>query len=116
MKDIQNREDIVKLVTDFYGQIMIDEILSPFFKDLNLEVHLPKMVDFWAFVLLDEVGYTTNVTDKHIKMALNKTHFDQWIFLFNLTLNNLFKGEKVEKAKQRASLIGWTIESKINGK
>lgn len=114
MRDIENREDIVKLVDQFYTKIMKDDLLSPFFKNLNLEIHLPKMVNFWAFVLLDEAGYTTNVTDKHINMPLKKEHFERWIFLFYSTLDVLFTGEKAEIAKQRASLIGWTIESKIN--
>lgn len=116
MRDIEHREDVVFFVDQFYNKIMKDELLSPFFKNLNLESHLPKMVNFWSFVLLDEVGYTTNVTDKHLNMKLDKLHFDQWIMLFNETLDTLFKGEKVEIAKQRAFLIGWTIENKIKNK
>ena len=116
MRDIETREDIVLLVDTFYGEIMKDTLLSPFFNSLHLPTHLPKMVIFWSFVLLDETGYTTNVTEKHLNMKLNKTHFDRWISLFNQTLDELFAGEKVEFAKQRAFLIGWTIENKINHK
>jgi len=113
MKDIQNRNDIVLVVETFYEKIMKDALLLPFFKHLNFEKHLPKMVDFWAFVLLDETGYTTNVTDKHLNLPLKKEHFDQWILLFNQTIDSLYAGEKVEMAKQRAFLIGWTIENKM---
>ncbi|MEY3237977.1 MAG: hypothetical protein RI883_2078 [Bacteroidota bacterium] len=114
MKDIETRSDIEIMVNKFYAKIMIDKLLSPFFKNLNFEIHLPKMVDFWAFVLLDEVGYSTNVTEKHLKMALNKEHFAQWLKLFNETINQNWEGENAEKAKQRAYLIGWTIESKMS--
>lgn len=113
MKDIENKEDVERMVDVFYKKVMKDELLSPFFKNLNFEKHLPKMVHFWSFVLLDETGYTTNVTDKHLNMPLRKEHFDQWISLFNQTVDELFKGEKTEMAKQRAILIGWTIETKI---
>jgi hemoglobin len=68
---------------------------------------------FWRFVLLDESGYTTSVTDKHMHMRLKEEHFKRWLLLFNQTLDELFIGEKVELAKQRAAVIGWTIQSKM---
>lgn len=113
MNDITTKDDIVKLVTIFYDKIVKDDCLSPFFVHLNLEKHLPKMVDFWSFVLLDEAGYSTNVTDKHTHMRLKKEHFDQWIKLFNETVDQLYTGEKADLAKERAFLIRWTIESKM---
>ncbi len=113
MRDIQTKEDITQLVDVFYGKIMKDALLSTFFKHLNLTVHLPKMVQFWSFVLIDEAGYSTNVVDKHMKMPLAKNHFDQWLKLFNETLDELFVGEKVELAKQRAFTIAWTTEHKL---
>ena len=50
----------------------------------------------------------------HLHMPLKKEHFDRWIELFNATIDTLYAGEKVDLAKQRAYLIRWTIESKIN--
>lgn len=113
MNDIQTREDIELVVNSFYSKVLQDELLAPFFKNLNFSAHLPKMVDFWAFVLLDEAGYKTNVTDKHLNMRLKQEHFNQWIHLFNETIDSLFSGEKVEIAKQRAHLISWTISGKM---
>ena len=113
MDDIKTHTDIKKMVNLFYAKVMQDDLLSPFFKNLNFEKHLPKMIDFWAFVLLDEVGYSTNVTEKHLQMALKKEHFTQWLNLFNETINQNWKGEKATLAKERAYLIGWTIESKM---
>lgn len=114
MADIQTKEDIELLVNTFYGKVLKDTILAPFFTRLNFDHHLPKMVHFWAFVLLDEPGYTTDVTKTHIKMPLKQEHFDKWIQLFNETTDELFTGENAEKAKRRAFLIRWTIESKMS--
>jgi hemoglobin len=114
LKDIQTKEDVLLLVNTFYGKVLNDEQLAPFFKRLNFDIHLPKMIHFWSFALLDEPGYTTNVTDKHLQMPLKKVHFDQWLFLFNETINQLFIGEKAEMAKQRAAVIAWTINSKLS--
>lgn len=113
MSDISAKEDIEKLVDVFYDAVLKDELLAPFFSNLDFNHHKPKMVHFWSFVLLDESGYTTDVTQKHMSMRLKKDHFDRWISLFNVTVDTLYKGEKAELAKQRAFLIRWTIESKM---
>ena len=112
MKQIESRDDIHYLVESFYEKVVKDEVLSPFFLNLDFDKHLPKMVDFWAFVLLDEAGYTTDVTEKHSRMRLKQEHFDRWLELFNTTVDTLFTGEKAELAKQRAFLVGLTIKSK----
>lgn len=113
MKEIENAQDVHELVSSFYKKVMSDDVIGPFFRGIQLEEHLPKMEFFWRFVLLDESGYTTSVTDKHMHMWLKKEHFDRWLLLFYQTLDELFTGEKVNLAKQRASLIGWTIQSKM---
>lgn len=114
MKDITSKADIEHLVDHFYDEVLKDVVLAPFFLNLDFTHHKPKMVHFWSFVLLDEPGYTTDVTAKHLSMRLKKEHFDRWIELFNVTVDTLYKGEKAELAKQRAFLIRWTIEPKMN--
>jgi dephospho-CoA kinase len=111
--ELNNREDIAFLVHSFYERILNDEMLAPFFKTLNFEKHLPKMIDFWCFVLLGETGYSTNVVEKHIHMPLNAEHFERWLEIFNNTLDDYFEGENVEIAKQRAFTIAWTTKSKM---
>lgn len=114
MNDIQSKSDIELIVNSFYDDVLNDDLLAPFFRNLNFEKHLPKMIHFWSFVLLDEAGYTTDVTAKHMHMRLKQEHFDRWVELFNKTVDRLFAGEKAEAAKQRAFLVGWTISSKMN--
>ena len=112
MRDIESKEDITQLVEEFYTKVLKDELLRGFFNNIDFGHHLPKMVHFWSFVLLNEPGYKNDVTKTHINMPLRKEHFDQWISLFNETVDELFNGEKAESAKKRAFLIRWTIESK----
>ena len=113
MKDIQTQEDIAKIVHEFYGKVLNDESLAPFFSGLDFEKHMPKMIHFWSFALLNEPGYTTNVVEKHLHMPLKETHFQRWLSLFTETIDSNFSGEVANQAKQRAALIGWTIKSKI---
>lgn len=113
MKDIETKADVEKLIALFYSKVVQDASLSPFFANIDLEKHLPHMIQFWCFALLDEPGYTTNVVEKHLRMPLKSEHFIAWLKHFNETVNTLFIGEKAEAAKQRAALIGWTIQSKV---
>jgi dephospho-CoA kinase len=112
--ELTTRKDVEFLVHLFYKRVLKDEMLSPFFKKLKFDLHLPKMIDFWCFVLLGETGYTTNVIEKHVHMPLKAEHFERWLNLFHLTLDENFVGENVEKAKQRAFTIAWTTKSKMN--
>jgi hemoglobin len=45
-------------------------------------------------------------------MPLSPAHFERWVSLFHETVDALFSGGKAEMAKQRASLIAWTIQNK----
>jgi hemoglobin len=114
LKFITSKEDVELLVDTFYAAVLKDEALSPFFRHLNFTEHLPKMVHFWSFVLLDEPGYTTNVTEKHVGMRLTKELFDRWVQLFHETVDRLFEGEKALLAKERATILGWTMASKAS--
>ena len=114
MKQLESAADIHQLVDTFYAKVLKDELLAPFFIRINFAEHLPKMEQFWRFALLSEAGYTTNVTEKHLRMPLEQAHFDRWTTLFNQTDDALIEGDLAEQAKQRAAIIGWTIHSKMN--
>jgi len=114
--DILDREDLTRLVDQFYDRALSDDLLSPHFDGIDFVHHKPKMVAFWAFVALGEAGYSTNVFDKHAHLPINKSHFDRWLSLFESTVDELFLGEKAEEVKQRARVIGWTFAEKMKGR
>ncbi len=111
--DIQNKEDIELLVRKFYDSLLTNESIKPVFDDLNFEAHIPHIVSFWSFVLLDEEGYKTNVFDKHVNLPIKEEHFDIWLSHFEKTINDLFEGEKAELAKLRAQTIAFTFKTKL---
>ena len=112
MKDIETSEDVRLLVDLFYQKLMVDEKIGHFFHDLDLEQHLPKVTDFWSFILIDQPGYTGNMMNAHARLALKDTDFDQWLLLFHQTIDDHFYGEKATLAKDRSTLIAWTMKSK----
>lgn len=119
--DIKSREDIEKVVTSFYEKAMYDNIIGHFFTgvvELNLESHLPTIVDFWEGILLGEMKYKGNPMLKHIslhrKSPLTRTHFDRWLLLWKATIDLQYKGEKAEQAKKSAVQIAELMLHKIN--
>lgn len=115
MKDIETEEDINRWMHAFYEKLLVDEVTAPKFEGLDLEAHMPKLVQFWAFVLLDKPGYSTNVFDKHIHLHLEKEHFEVWLKYFRATTDEMFVGERAEIAKQRVLLIATTFMHKLSG-
>ncbi len=113
MQKITTRADIDLLVKTFYSRAAADVLLAPHFESVDFEHHFPRMIDFWAFILLDETGFQGNVFDAHKNLNIDKTHFKQWLFHFHQTVDALFEGEKAELAKQRADSIGAIFEHKI---
>ncbi len=111
-QDITNKQDLEVLIDTFYTRLLLLDGMPAVFEGLNFEAHKPRIVQFWAFVLLDESGYTTNVFDKHLHLPIKLYMFQQWLQAFVATVNDLFEGEKAQMAIQRATVLTFTFESK----
>jgi len=113
MLDITNSEDVELLVKTFYSNLLLNEDVKPIFAHVDFEKHMPHMVAFWEFVLLDKEGYKSNVFDKHVNLPLKAEHFAIWLYTFENTVNSLFDGENAQKAIFRAKTIAFSFESKM---
>lgn len=111
--DIRDKNDIELMMRTFYASLLTNESISPVFVNTDFEAHMPHMIAFWSFVLLDEEGYKTNVFDKHVHLPIKEEHFEIWYSHFEKTVNELFEGEKAELAKQRAQTIAFTFKMKM---
>ncbi len=116
LQDIQNIDDIKILVDKFYEKVNKDELLSPIFNDIakiDWEEHLPIMYSFWHTVLFFENDYKGEAYKKHLNLPISKSHFKKWLDLFFQTLDENFKGEKVNKAKESAVRIADIFQVKM---
>ena len=104
-KDIESREDVVRLVDRFYDRVRRDPLLSPVFSHVDWPAHLPLMYSFWASMLLGERTYQGNPFHKHMNLAIKEGHFDQWLELFTQTVHNEFDGPTADEAVNRARSI-----------
>jgi hemoglobin len=104
-KDIESREDVVRLVDRFYDQVRRDPLLSPVFSHVDWPAHLPVMYSFWSSILLGEGGYQGNPLQKHVGLAIQEAHFERWLALFTSTVRSNFDGPKADEAVDRAQAI-----------
>jgi hemoglobin len=121
-KDIETREDITKLIIQFYEQVKKDSTIGFIFNEvvnMNWEVHIPIIVDFWETILLDNPVYKKNAMEIHYdlnkRIPLQQKHFSQWLLLFYSSVDNLFTGKTATLAKTRAKSIAAVMELKMSG-
>lgn len=112
--DVDSKERIEQMIRSFYTNLLTNEDIRPVFVNTDFEKHMPHMITFWSFVLLDEAGYKTNVFDKHVHLPIKQNHFAIWLEHFENTVRSLFEGPKADLAIQRAQLIAYTFEKKLS--
>lgn len=119
-KDIINRNDVELLVNSFYDKVKENNIIGPIFNDvakINWDEHLPKMYSFWASILLGEHSFNGNPMKVHVHLGkmttMSEIEFNEWLILFNETINEHFEGENANEAKIRAANIARLMLHKI---
>src|SRR6185295_15790653 len=110
MKDITNRNDVVRLVDAFYAKLKVDTTLSPLFENLDWHNHVPIMYNFWSTMLLDETSYQGNPLQRHYHLDIKASHFDKWLEIFDETVDELFEGAKAGEAKDRTRSIAGVFQ------
>ncbi len=125
MTDIETRLDIENLMKAFYTKALDDKTIGYIFTDvakIDLEHHLPIIVDFWEMILFGTVNfqekYGRSPMQKHLELnekePLISEHFTRWLKLLFETVDEHFLGEKADLVKFRAKAIANTMYMKIN--
>lgn len=115
-QDIQELDDIKVLVETFYDRIRENDLLGPIFDGIIQDrwpEHLEKMYRFWQTVLLEEHTYFGSPFPPHMHMPVDKFHFDTWVGLFHQTVDELYAGEKADRAKWQGSRMAEMFQHKI---
>jgi hemoglobin len=119
--DITTRDDIHRFVLAFYRDVAMDDVLGPVFSAAHVDwsVHIPKLVDFWAWQLLGEPAYERNPLRAHepvhARTLFGDVHYQRWLALFDVTLDGLFAGPTARAAKQRARRMASAMRRLLDG-
>jgi hemoglobin len=118
-KDIENRDDLLLLMQQFYKKLLLDGSISYLFTDvakIKLEHHLPVLVDFWDSILFQTGTYQKNAMQPHLdlhqKSPLQKHHFETWLRYFKESVDELFTGNNAFLIKERATSIATVMQIK----
>jgi hemoglobin len=118
--DIETRKDLFLLLEKFYDQLLKDATISYIFTDvakIDMQQHLPIIVDFWEMVLFGAQTYKKNAIQPHLdlnqKSKFEKHHFNTWLETFDKTVDGLFEGKNAFAAKQKAKSIATIMQIKI---
>ncbi len=119
-KDIENRDDLLLLMQQFYKKLLADDSINYLFTDIakvNLDHHFPVLVDFWDSMLFQTGAYQKNAMQPHLalhqKSPLDKQHFETWLRYFKETVDEQFDGNNAFIIKERATSIATVMQIKI---
>ncbi|HEX6166397.1 MAG TPA: group III truncated hemoglobin [Acidimicrobiales bacterium] len=119
--DLDTRERIAEMVRDFYRQVAMDDLLGPVFagEHVDWSVHLPKLVDFWAWQLLGQRGYEGNPlrahAPVHARTPFGPELYERWLDLFEATVDAGYAGPVAEVAKGRARRMAGALRRLLDG-
>ncbi len=108
--------DIQSIVDEHYRQLLDDPFTSPKFQHINLPEHMPRIYNFWSFVLnvdAAEHPYRGSAFEPHARLHLEHRHFETWMkYLFN-AIDRHYEGEVAEIWKGKAGQMGILFEYKL---
>lgn len=119
VRDLETETDITLVLTQFYSEVLKDELLLHYFKNIDLNIHLPKISAFWSGLVLNTGNYSGNMMETHqhvhAVLSLSSQAFERWLQLFIGCIDRNYKGLKAEEMKNRANSIAGILCFKITG-
>ncbi|MGW9375993.1 group III truncated hemoglobin [Streptomyces xanthophaeus] len=120
--DIRGRADLDVVLRRFYAAAFADRRIGPFFTEIagtDLEVHLPRITDFWERALFRSADYRRNAFAPHAALhsarAMTGADFGRWVQLWRATVDGLHRGPNAERAKAQGERIALTLHKRLAG-
>lgn len=120
--DLDSRGEIHDLVVRFYREVVFDDLPAPVFEEVaetDWTHHIPKLIDYWARVLLHAPGYDGYILAPHARVhaiePFELQHFDRWYTLFVETIDESWAGPIAETAKTHAARTGAVLARRVLG-
>jgi hemoglobin len=112
LPDLSTPAAIHDLVTNFYREIVFDDLLAPVFDEVaevDWPTHIPNLIDYWCWIVLGTPGYRGAVTAAHRHLhsqrAITPAHCDRWFELWCSTIDESWAGPHADRAKSHAAVL-----------
>jgi hemoglobin len=107
-------EDIHGILVRFYAAVAEDPLLAPYFADLDMAAHMPRIADFWSTLLFHSGRYSGNAFRPHLAMpGLTAAHFDRWLATLERTVDAAHAGPVAENMKSLGHRIAFSMQLRL---
>ncbi|MEO6627422.1 MAG: group III truncated hemoglobin [Aquihabitans sp.] len=110
--DLTTPTDVHDLVIHFYREIVFDELLEPVFgevAEVDWAEHIPKLIDYWCWILFGAKRYAGAVTKVHRHLhglqPIEAEHCDRWYLLWVASIDARWAGPNAEHADRHAATL-----------
>ena len=113
LRDVEEA-DLHPLLTAFYDTVEHEPLLAPYFAVVDMEAHMPRIVDFWSTILFQTGRYSGNAFRPHLEMTgLTGEHFARWLATLEHTVDARFAGPAAERMKAMGHRIAYSMQLRL---
>lgn len=100
-------DEIALLVQRFYDRARLHDELGPVFNNAvgDWDHHLAVIRDFWSNALLGTRRYGRHPFPAHMRLPIERQHFEQWLSLFRETAVEVLPPAAARQAIGRAEFM-----------
>lgn len=107
-------EDLHDLLVDFYAAVALEPLLAPYFAEVDMVEHIPRIADFWSTLLFHSGRYSGNAFRPHLAMpGLDAPHFARWVATLEDTVDGRFAGPVAESMKALGHRIAYSMQLRL---
>lgn len=113
LRDIDDA-DLHGLLVAFYDTVAEEPLLAPYFAVVDMDAHMPRIVDFWSTLLYHTGRYSGNAFRPHMEMpGLTGEHFARWLAVLERTVDARFAGPAAERMKALGHRIAYSMQVRL---
>ena len=106
--------DLHGLLVAFYDRVAEEPLLAPYFAVVDMDAHMPRIVDFWSTLLYHTGRYSGNAFRPHMEMpGLTGEHFARWLAVLERTVDARFAGPVAERMKALGHRIAYSMQVRL---
>ena len=106
--------DLHELLVAFYATVEEEPLLAPYFAVVDMQAHMPRIVDFWSTLLFHTGRYSGNAFRPHLDMpGLTGEHFARWLAVLEATVDARFAGPVAERMKGMGHRIAYSMQLRL---
>lgn len=120
--DLSTPTQINYLVTDFYREVVFDDLLAPIFgevAEVDWAEHIPRLIDYWCWILLGGEPYGGPVVRAHRHLhglePIQPAHCDRWYALWSGCIDRQWAGPHAQHAKDHAASLMAGMAKRVFG-